>query len=204
VRAGPACRSGSSFKRLRPAARLLDGGAAASPSARHAMGYTQFWTSEARHAGSSAAASKPRIAQSAIRRDVRCARARHPQSAKNIGRRPLRSAIRIGLEACKFPRQEHYDEDQADFDARQSQLSAINSTRLTTELQWSEHGGDSADPSGQSACRVASPSHLASVPNPNGRTPTLMIARPLCGCERWRNQPTPAQFLRCSTPIVTG
>ena len=55
---------------------------------------------------------------------------------------PLRSAIRIGLQACEFPRQKDYDEDQAAFDARQSQLSATQSTRLAAELHWMEHGGD--------------------------------------------------------------
>jgi hypothetical protein len=44
------------------------------------------------------------------------------------------------LRRASSPGKKHYDEDQADFDARQSQLSAINSTRLTTELQWSAHG----------------------------------------------------------------
>ena len=46
------------------------------------------------------------------------------------------------LQACEFPRQKHYDEDQAAFDARQSRLSAIKSTRLAAELHWLEHGGD--------------------------------------------------------------
>lgn len=70
------------------------------------------------------------------------AMSRHLQAAKNIGDRPLRSAIRIGLQACEFSRQKHYDEDQAAFDARQLQLSTTKSTRLTTELHWMKYGGD--------------------------------------------------------------
>ncbi len=67
---------------------------------------------------------------------------RHRQAAKNIGDQPLRSAIRIGLQACEFPRQKDYDEEKAAFDARQARLSAIKSTRLAAELHWLEHGGD--------------------------------------------------------------
>ena len=66
----------------------------------------------------------------------------HPQAAKDIGDGPLRSAIRIGLQACEFPRRKDYDEDQATFDARQSHLSATQSTRLAAERHWIEHGGD--------------------------------------------------------------
>jgi hypothetical protein len=68
--------------------------------------------------------------------------AHHPQAAKDIGDGPLRSAIRIGLQACEFPRRKHYDEDQATFDARQSRLSATQSTRPAAERHWIEHGGD--------------------------------------------------------------
>ena len=53
----------------------------------------------------SAASTYPASAAAAI--------SRHPQAAKNIGDQLLRSAIRIGLQACEFPRQKHYDEDQA-------------------------------------------------------------------------------------------
>ncbi|UXN58101.1 hypothetical protein [Phyllobacterium zundukense] len=81
-----------------------------------------------------AVSSNPASAVSAL--------SRHLQAAKDIGDRPLRSAIRIGLQACEFPRQKHYDEHQAAFDARQSQLSATKLTRLTTELHWMAHGGN--------------------------------------------------------------
>jgi hypothetical protein len=95
---------------------------------------SRFQSADDRRALLSAVSSNPASAAAAL--------SRHPQAAKNIGDRPLRSAIRIALQACEFPRQKQYDEDQAAFDARQSQLSAIKSTRLTTELQWIEHGGD--------------------------------------------------------------
>ena len=88
---------------------------------------------QVRRALLSAVSSHPASAAAAI--------SRHLQAAKNIGDRPLRSAIRIGLQVCEFPRRKHYNEDQAAFDARQSQLSAIKSARLMTELQWIEHGG---------------------------------------------------------------
>lgn len=68
--------------------------------------------------------------------------AHHPQAVKNTGDGPLRSAIRIGLQACEFPRRRDYREDQATFDARQSRLSATQSTSLAAELHWIEHGGD--------------------------------------------------------------
>jgi hypothetical protein len=67
---------------------------------------------------------------------------RHTQAAKDIGDEPLRSAIRIGLQGCEFPRRKNYDEEQATFDARQSRLSVTLSTRLAAELHWIEHGGD--------------------------------------------------------------
>jgi hypothetical protein len=95
---------------------------------------SRFQHADDRRALLSAVSNHPASAAAAL--------CRHLQAAKNFGDRPFRSAIRIGLQACEFPRQKHYDEDQATFDARQSQLSAINSTRLTTELQWIEHGGD--------------------------------------------------------------
>ena len=89
---------------------------------------------EDRHALLSAVSSDPASAAAAL--------SHHPQAAKDIGDRPLRSAIRIGLQACEFPRQKHYDEDQAAFDARQSRLSATQSTRLAAERHLLEHGGD--------------------------------------------------------------
>jgi hypothetical protein len=95
---------------------------------------SRFQRDEDRRALLSEVSSNPASAVSAL--------SRHPQAAKDIGDRALRSAIRIGLQACEFPRQTHYDEDQAAFDARQSHLSATKSTRLTTELHWMGHGGD--------------------------------------------------------------
>ena len=89
---------------------------------------------EDRHALLSAVSSDPASAAAAF--------AHHPQAAKDIGDGPLRSAIRIGLQACEFPRRKDYDEDQATFDARQSRLSATQSTRLAAERHWIEHGGD--------------------------------------------------------------
>jgi hypothetical protein len=95
---------------------------------------SRFQRADDRPALLNAVSSNPASAAAAL--------SRHAQAAKNIGDQTLRSAVRIGLQACEFPRQMHYDEDQAAFDARQSHLSAIKSTRLTTELQWIEHGGD--------------------------------------------------------------
>ncbi len=95
---------------------------------------SRFQGADDRRALLSAASSSPASAAAAL--------SRHPQAAKDIGDRPLRSTIRLGLQACEFSRQKHYDEGQAAFDARQSQLSEIRSTRLTTELQWIVHGGD--------------------------------------------------------------
>lgn len=68
--------------------------------------------------------------------------AHHPQATKDFGEGPLRSASRIGFQACEFPRRKDYDENQETFDARQSRLSATQSTRLAAELHWIEHGGD--------------------------------------------------------------
>jgi hypothetical protein len=140
---------------------------------------------------------------------------RHRQAAKNIGDQPLRSAIRIGLQACEFPRQKNYDEEQAAFDARQARLSAIKSTRLAAELHWLEHGGDEPAwpspplrrqrrPQRSIVLPGGKPKPRRARPEPNGRTPTLMIAPPLCGCAPWRYHPAPAQLLRCSTRTMTG
>lgn len=89
---------------------------------------------EERYALLSAVSSDPASAAAAF--------ARHPQAAKDIGDGPLRSAIRIGLQACEFTRRKDYDEDQATFDTRQSRLSATQSIRLVAERHWIEHGGD--------------------------------------------------------------
>lgn len=89
---------------------------------------------EDRRALLSAVSSHPSSAAAAL--------SHHPLAAADVGDQLLRSAIRIGLQACEFPRRKDYDEDQATFDARQSQLGATQSTRLSTELHWMEHGGD--------------------------------------------------------------
>lgn len=128
---------------------------------------SRFQRADARRELLSAVSRNPASAAAAI--------SRHLQAAKNIGDRTLRSAIRIGLQACEFPRQKHYDEDQAAFDTRQSQLSAIKSARFTTEVQWSEHGGD--EPEWPSPPLRRQRRHKRSIRLPGGK-PKLPRVRP--------------------------
>jgi len=65
----------------------------------------------------------------------------HHKAAKNLGDKLLRAIIRIGLQSCIFSRHKHYDEEEAEFDTRQSKLSELQSTRMMAELEWIEHEG---------------------------------------------------------------
>jgi hypothetical protein len=67
---------------------------------------------------------------------------RHRQAAEKLGDSLLRAAARIGLQSCVFARRKNYDEDEAAFVARQSELKEIQSARMTAELNWIERGGD--------------------------------------------------------------
>lgn len=67
---------------------------------------------------------------------------RHREAAEKLGDCLLRAATRIGLQSCVFSRRKNYDEDEAAFVARQSELKEIQSIRMTAELNWIERDGD--------------------------------------------------------------
>ncbi|MBU0583096.1 MAG: hypothetical protein KKB66_11340 [Alphaproteobacteria bacterium] len=95
---------------------------------------SRFQCAEDGRALLTAVASAPGSAASAL--------SRHRRATKDIGHQLVHSAVRLGLQACEFSRQKHYDEDQAVFDARYAKLSATKAARLTRELHWIAHGGD--------------------------------------------------------------
>ncbi len=61
---------------------------------------------------------------------------RHPAAVQQLGEQIIRSAVRIGIESCIFPRRAHYDEDEGEFDRRKSLSENNLEDRLAKELSW--------------------------------------------------------------------
>lgn len=69
---------------------------------------------------------------------------RHREVVQRLGDFALRSAVRMGLQSCIFPRRAHFEEDDSAFAQRQSESENNLSDRLVVELSWL--AGDGEEP----------------------------------------------------------